>query len=218
MATRPNRGNFRNNNAKAGNNSERPDRPAMLGNVALKVESYSTKDNVVTVTGKNVVTGASLTVGLMSAARAANMMKAGIDDERERVEVWAQRLANQVGLEKFADPKDEKFYIKPGGVLQLTNVRLDFSDKNYYAQTAFGLVSDPEFKAIMAGTISLRKFDNGSMRLQVFNEGASIGLRAEDQAGVRSKIAAAFDARLPVGNGVQRLSGSDLVSRVAAKA
>ncbi|MFY1017202.1 hypothetical protein, partial [Escherichia coli] len=82
-------------------------------------------------------------------------MKAGIDDDRERVEIWAQRLSNQVGLDRFADPKDDKFYVKPGGVLQLTNVRLDFSDKNYYAQTAFGLVPNPDSKAVLSGTISL---------------------------------------------------------------
>ncbi|WP_338811302.1 hypothetical protein V2V90_23590 (plasmid) [Agrobacterium leguminum] len=201
MATRPNRGNFRNNNAKAGNNSERPDRPAMLGNVALKVESYSTKDNVVTVTGKNVATGAPLTVGLMSAARAANMMKAGIDDERERVETWAQRLANQVSLDKFADPKDEKYYVQPGGVLQLTNVRLDFSDKNYYAQTAFGLVPDPSTKAVLDGTISLQKFENGSMRLQVYQPEAAVALDPADQAKTRAAISAAFDPKSPVGDG-----------------
>lgn len=198
MAMRPNR----RQSAKSGNSESRPDRPAMLGNVALQVESYSSKDNIVTVTGKNVVTGAPLTIGLMSPARAANIMKAGIDDDRERVEVWAQRLSNQVGLDRFADPKDDKFYVKPGGVLQLTNVRLDFSDKNYYAQTAFGLVPDPDSKAVLSGTISLQKFENGSMRLQVYQPDVAVALDPADQAKTRSAISAAFDPKSPVGDGL----------------
>ncbi|MBZ4175408.1 hypothetical protein JYG55_22940, partial [Escherichia fergusonii] len=118
--------------------------------------------------GTQLHNGVELSVQLMSPARAANMMKGRNDvDDRERVRIWEERFENRRELAEFAD-KTNEHGVKPGGVILLNNTRLDFSDRQYYAQAAYGFVSDPDFQAAISGTVSLSKFADGSMRLQVY--------------------------------------------------
>ncbi|MBP8278398.1 MAG: hypothetical protein KAX55_16055, partial [Propionivibrio sp.] len=129
-----------------------PKLPATLGNVALSVSEYTSKDGVTSVKGTQLQNGEELSVQLMSPARAANMMKGRNDvDDRERVRLWEDRFANRRELSEFADRTNDQG-VKPGGVILLNNTRLDFSDRQYYAQAAYGFVSDPEFQAAMSGT------------------------------------------------------------------
>lgn len=73
-----------------------PKLPATLGNVALSVSEYTSKDGVTSVKGTQLQNGEELTVQLMSPARAANMMKGRNDvDDRERVRLWEDRFANR---------------------------------------------------------------------------------------------------------------------------
>ncbi|MUO72916.1 hypothetical protein [Agrobacterium vitis] len=179
-----------------------PKLPATLGNVALKVSEYVTKDGVTTVKGNHLQTGDELSIQLMSPVRAANMMKGRNDvDDRERIRIWEDRFANRRDLTVFSDQSNEHG-VKPGGVLLLNNTRLDFSDRRYYAQAAYGFVSDPEAQAAISGMISLSKFNDGSVRLQVFQpENASL-LSASDKDAAQQSVKAAFEARCPVGSGV----------------
>lgn len=179
-----------------------PKLPATLGNVALNVSEYTSKDGVTTVKGTQLQNGEELTVQLMSPARAANMMKGRNDvDDRERVRIWEERFANRRELAEFADQKNEQG-VKPGGVILLNNTRLDFSDRQYYAQAAYGFVSDPEFQAALSGTVSLSKFPDGSMRLQVYQPDKAVLLSSSTKEEVQSAVRAAFEARSPVGSGV----------------
>lgn len=179
-----------------------PKLPATLGNVALNVREYTSKDGVTTVKGTQLLNGDELSVQLMSPARAANMMKGRNDvDDRERVRIWEERFANRRELGEFADQKNEHG-VKPGGVLLLNNTRLDFSDRKYYAQAAYGFVSDPDYQAAISGTVSLSKFADGSMRLQVYQPERAVLLSALPKEDVRNTVQAAFDARSPVGSGV----------------
>jgi hypothetical protein len=179
-----------------------PKLPATLGNVALQVSEYQSKDGITTVRGTNLNSGEELSVQLMSPARAANMMKGRDDgDDRERVRIWEERFASRRDLADFADPKNDH-RVKPGGVILLNNTRLDFSDREYYAQAAYGFVSDPDLQAALSGTISLSKFADGSMRLQVYQpeKTAILSPSAKDEA--QNAVKAAFDSRSPVGSGV----------------
>lgn len=179
-----------------------PKLPATLGNVALKVSEYTSKDGIATVKGTQINNGDELTVQLMSPARAANMMKGRDEgDDRDRVRTWEQRFASRRELAEFADPKNDHG-VKTGGVLLLNNTRLDFSDRQYYAQAAYGFVSDPDFQAAISGTISLSKFPDGSMRLQVYHPEKAVMLSASAKDDVQNAVKAAFDVRSPVGAGV----------------
>ncbi|QIB41571.1 hypothetical protein G3A56_27645 (plasmid) [Rhizobium oryzihabitans] len=82
-----------------------PKLPATLGNVALSVSEYTSKDGVTSVKGTQLQNGEELTVQLMSPARAANMMKGRNDvDDRERVRLW-----------KIALPIEESYPSSPIG-------------------------------------------------------------------------------------------------------
>lgn len=184
----------------SGNGNARPKLPAHLGNLALKVDDYLLKDNILAVKGQSLSTGNPLTVQLMTAARAANMMKGNNPDERARVEEWSERLANQRQLEEFADPKSAQ-HVQPGGVLQLNNVRLDFSNRQYYAQSAYGLVSDPAAQAALSGVVSLKRFDNDSIRLQVYQPDNAVVLNRANETEARAAVSKLFDPKSPVGSG-----------------
>jgi len=188
------------------------DQPAILGNVALRVEDYRLQDNVLTVRGVDVATGKSLTAQMMTPARAANMMpKAGGGDERAAVEEWANRLSGQHGLEEFANPNSAN-HVKIGGVLQLSNVRLDFSDKKYYAQNSYALINDPAKSEVLSGTLSFSKFDNGSIRVQLFQPENIVALIKGEVEPTRIAIAAALDPKSPVGNGMMTRNAMVTVS------
>ncbi|NSX94414.1 hypothetical protein [Agrobacterium tumefaciens] len=179
-----------------------PKLPATLGNVALKVSEYTSKDGIATVKGTQINNGDELTVQLMSPARAANMMKGRDDgDDRDRVRTWEQRFENRRELAAFADPENEHG-VKPGGVILLNNTRLDFSDRQYYAQGAYGFVSDPDFQAALSGTVSLSKFPDGSLRLQVYQPDAARLISPSAKDAAQNAVKAAFDPRSPVGAGV----------------
>lgn len=179
-----------------------PKLPATLGNVALNVSAYTSKDGVMTVKGTQLHNGVELSVQLMSPARAANMMKGRNDvDDRERVRIWEERFENRRELAEFAD-KTNEHGVKPGGVILLNNTRLDFSDRQYYAQAAYGFVSDPDFQAAISGTVSLSKFADGSMRLQVYQPDKAVLLSSSSKEEAQNAVKAAFDARSPVGSGV----------------
>lgn len=179
-----------------------PRLPATLGNVALSVSEYTSKDGVTSVKGTQLQNGEELTVQLMSPARAANMMKGRNDvDDRERMRLWEDRFANRRELSEFADRRNDQG-VKPGGVILLNNTRLDFSDRQYYAQAAYGFVSDPEFQAAMSGTVSLSKFADGSMRLQVYQPDKAVLLSSSSTDEVQRAVKEAFDVRSPVGSGV----------------
>lgn len=178
------------NNQGGGQGGNRPRRDGHLHNVNLEVREYTDSG----VKGVNLATGKELAVEFMTPARAARMLTGTAEE-------WQERFKDRVEIAAYADPNSTA-HVKPGGVLQLNNVRLDFSNSQYYAHSGYGMVQNPETQALMRGLIALDHFEkDNSIRLQVFDPKGSIDLTSGDVQKNRAAVKEALTPVSPVGSG-----------------
>lgn len=144
--------------ARFGDTDRKVNRPTNLGNVLLRVENYLTDQSgeVVAVKGKRLNAGPgedpNLTVGLASAAKYAAVTKRDVG-------LVATNFEGRRPLDSFADSNAEN-HVKPGGVLSLSDVRLYFEDKKFYATRAMGVVQRPDIEDVLHGYLEARKFNS----------------------------------------------------------
>lgn len=134
-----------------------------LGNIALQVieyvrdensgQAYAVRGNPVNLDQPEDV----IEIGLMSAARAANLFKSNdaYDDRKER---FANAFADRRGLDEFGNEEGRSF-VSPGGVIMMNDVRIDVSNQKLYARSAYGAVQDPHVEHLVSGHVELRKFE-----------------------------------------------------------
>jgi hypothetical protein len=201
----------RGNKSGSGSYGKKPrdDNPPNLGNIKLRVIEYKPLGNEMAVRGKDIFSGRDITVALASPTRAANMLRTANDEEKRlKANEFAEKFENRKSLGEFATPSS-MLHVPIGGVIALTNVRLDFASKDYFAERAFPVIVNPERQVLMTGIVQPSVFADGGLRIQLFQNKEAVALRAdvpEAQAANRSALASAFDVISPVGGQLARVA------------